>query len=762
VLLQHLKPVSVPAADALPSSASGAAGASTEGARPPVEQLTTRKDLALAVLDRLREQSAAALRRTADFGAASPASPMLASVSGFGDAMLRLISPHPIPAEPLPPGHRPLPPSRSAGAQSPVPGAPYGGRVMVEWCAELEFVYRLLSSEEIHSVLATADAAWDSTTAIRTQLAGNDKAVRDWIRDNYGDADSATSDDEPDSGAEGAADAPAVEHVAAAQDGLDADCSINPRLATGRMQRRWKRTGSATPPVRAPSDGVALAPPAAPTQDADLQLCALFDASLGAPHAPLDDGRTASLHRWRARVRAADPTLSLFELKREIADPLTFVLLALLEEHGLAASFSLGFARVSAFCAGLNAGYVAANPFHNELHATDVLFATHLILKESALVAQQGLSGHEVLALLIAAVCHDFRHPGVSNAHLVAANDPLALVYNDRSVLENYHASETFKLMAAPERNLLHALEPKAARDVRQAIVRMILATDMADHFATVTELVSTAPHVPAPAAKQMVRAREGARARWAGQVACRALRGRSGSAPSAVGPCWCRAAHLRVSLVWFLRSMRARAHARPVAVRSLARRDPHCASDRACAHSAPARRRTTTCSSDYTAAARTGTRTIRTTPPASARSDFSRSSCTRRTSRTRSEAASARTSSGPTACAQSSTCRATWSARGACRCGARRARALGIRPAPAATPGAGSLTRAPVPPAPPAVRSRRCATARAQSPPPSRRHRSASSTRSCSRSSRRSRCTCPRCTARWATWASRARTGWR
>lgn len=51
------------------------------------------------------------------------------------------------------------------------------------------------------------------------------------------------------------------------------------------------------------------------------------------------------------------------------------------------------------------------------------------------------------MALLMAAIMHDYRHPGVNNSYLIRHLDPLAVMYNDSSVLENFHASEGFKLM---------------------------------------------------------------------------------------------------------------------------------------------------------------------------------------------------------------------------------------------------------------------------------------------------------------------------
>ena len=54
-------------------------------------------------------------------------------------------------------------------------------------------------------------------------------------------------------------------------------------------------------------------------------------------------------------------------------------------------------------------------------------------------------------------IIHDFGHPGLTGDFLVATSHPLALRYNDRSPLENHHASAAFTLMA--ERPELDAFE---------------------------------------------------------------------------------------------------------------------------------------------------------------------------------------------------------------------------------------------------------------------------------------------------------------
>jgi hypothetical protein len=53
----------------------------------------------------------------------------------------------------------------------------------------------------------------------------------------------------------------------------------------------------------------------------------------------------------------------------------------------------------------------------------------------------------DVFALMVASLGHDVGHPGVNNFYMINARTPLAELYNDQSVLENYHATSLFLLM---------------------------------------------------------------------------------------------------------------------------------------------------------------------------------------------------------------------------------------------------------------------------------------------------------------------------
>jgi len=42
---------------------------------------------------------------------------------------------------------------------------------------------------------------------------------------------------------------------------------------------------------------------------------------------------------------------------------------------------------------------------------------------------------------------HDFRHFGYNNPFLINSQHKLAIKYNDKSVLENFHVAEAFKII---------------------------------------------------------------------------------------------------------------------------------------------------------------------------------------------------------------------------------------------------------------------------------------------------------------------------
>jgi len=62
-------------------------------------------------------------------------------------------------------------------------------------------------------------------------------------------------------------------------------------------------------------------------------------------------------------------------------------------------------------------------------------------------VATNELDVLDIFSLLISAAIHDFEHPGLNNNFLEKSRHPLAIKYNDISILENHHIAASFKIM---------------------------------------------------------------------------------------------------------------------------------------------------------------------------------------------------------------------------------------------------------------------------------------------------------------------------
>lgn len=122
------------------------------------------------------------------------------------------------------------------------------------------------------------------------------------------------------------------------------------------------------------------------------------------------------------------------------------------------------------------------NPYHNSTHAGDVMQATAYFLFK--LRKKEIFDPLDEAICLISAVVHDIDHPGKSSPFLCNSDNELAILYNDRSVLESHHAAFAFKLTLSDEKvNIFGNLERDVYRTVRLSIIDMVLATEMTKHF---------------------------------------------------------------------------------------------------------------------------------------------------------------------------------------------------------------------------------------------------------------------------------------
>eukprot|EP01022_Parablepharisma_sp_SALTPOND_P028320 TRINITY_DN70791_c3_g1_i1.p1 TRINITY_DN70791_c3_g1~~TRINITY_DN70791_c3_g1_i1.p1 ORF type:complete len:578 (+),score=48.98 TRINITY_DN70791_c3_g1_i1:104-1837(+) len=129
------------------------------------------------------------------------------------------------------------------------------------------------------------------------------------------------------------------------------------------------------------------------------------------------------------------------------------------------------------------------NEYHNDLHAADVLQMCHFMLLNGLQEIAQ-LDSLDVNAFLLSAIIHDFMHPGVNNGYLQNSKSELALLYNDQSVLENYHVSQAFKLIwRDPNCGIFKKLTKEEAKIIRKRVIQCVLSTDNARHFEVFSDM---------------------------------------------------------------------------------------------------------------------------------------------------------------------------------------------------------------------------------------------------------------------------------
>ncbi|XP_028813055.1 cGMP-inhibited 3',5'-cyclic phosphodiesterase B isoform X2 [Denticeps clupeoides] len=220
---------------------------------------------------------------------------------------------------------------------------------------------------------------------------------------------------------------------------------------------------------------------------------------------------------------------------------LSYVAYTLFQDTGLFEIFKIPVREFMTYFCALENGYRDI-PYHNRVHATDVFHAVWYLTTRPIPGFQQIHNEHvtgsdtdsdngispgrvpyatsktssisddsygclawnipalELMALYVAAAMHDYDHPGRTNAFLVATNAPQAVLYNDRSVLENHHAAAAWSLLLSqPEHNFLSNLDHVEFKRFRFLVIEAILATDLKKHFDFLAEFNAKANDVNSP-----------------------------------------------------------------------------------------------------------------------------------------------------------------------------------------------------------------------------------------------------------------------
>ncbi|XP_026844820.1 calcium/calmodulin-dependent 3',5'-cyclic nucleotide phosphodiesterase 1 isoform X6 [Drosophila persimilis] len=178
-----------------------------------------------------------------------------------------------------------------------------------------------------------------------------------------------------------------------------------------------------------------------------------------------------------------DWTFDVFALTEAASGQVVkYVAYDLLNRYGVIHKFKIAPGVLEAFLHRVEEGYCRyRNPYHNNLHAVDVMQTIHYCLCNTGLM--NWLTDLEIFASLLAALLHDYEHTGTTNNFHVMSGSETALMYNDRAVLENHHVSASFRLLREDEYNILSHLSREEYREMRTLVIDMVLGTDMTNHF---------------------------------------------------------------------------------------------------------------------------------------------------------------------------------------------------------------------------------------------------------------------------------------
>nr|CFW94218.1 Eka-cGMP gated channel beta 1 protein [Euperipatoides kanangrensis]CFW94237.1 Eka-PDE alpha protein [Euperipatoides kanangrensis] len=118
--------------------------------------------------------------------------------------------------------------------------------------------------------------------------------------------------------------------------------------------------------------------------------------------------------------------------------------------------------------------------YHNWRHAFNVAQTMFTMLKTGGLVSY--INDLEILALLVACLCHDLDHRGTNNTFQIKSESPLARLYST-SVMEHHHFDHCIMILNSEGNNIFQALSPEQYQEAIRMLEHAILSTDLALYF---------------------------------------------------------------------------------------------------------------------------------------------------------------------------------------------------------------------------------------------------------------------------------------
>uniref|UniRef100_A0A673B9B0 Phosphodiesterase n=1 Tax=Sphaeramia orbicularis TaxID=375764 RepID=A0A673B9B0_9TELE len=143
----------------------------------------------------------------------------------------------------------------------------------------------------------------------------------------------------------------------------------------------------------------------------------------------------------------------------------------------LVQNFQMKYTSLCQWILSVKKNYRKNVAYHNWRHAFNTAQCMFALLKSGRL--QNNLNDLEVLALMIATLCHDLDHRGVNNSYIQRSDHPLAQLYC-HSTMEHHHFDQCLMILNSPGNQILSSLSLDEYKTTLKMIERAILATDLA------------------------------------------------------------------------------------------------------------------------------------------------------------------------------------------------------------------------------------------------------------------------------------------
>eukprot|EP01083_Nonionella_stella_P177278 622615_1 len=199
---------------------------------------------------------------------------------------------------------------------------------------------------------------------------------------------------------------------------------------------------------------------------------------------------SSDLDALTAQIMRLDGSADTIELDRLTAThPLLHASVCIFFKYDFGDELHIDFSRFYHFISYIESCYSCDNPYHNRMHATEVMLATMIFVECLDPTVRAMMTTQQIFCAFIAAIIHDVDHPGNNNAFEINSESDLSVLYSDESVLEFHHLHVAFSALKREANHFTRGWDKARWKEFRKQCIYSVLATDLSKHFGTIAHI---------------------------------------------------------------------------------------------------------------------------------------------------------------------------------------------------------------------------------------------------------------------------------